>query len=67
VVARIDASELRRRIEQGVQLVEVLPDAEYRDEHLPGAINVPLKALDRCSTTQLDKRRAIVVSCWDAL
>jgi rhodanese-related sulfurtransferase len=25
----------------------VLPAAEYEDEHLPGAINIPLKELDR--------------------
>ncbi len=43
----IDRYELKRltRDEQG-QLVEVLPPDEYEDEHLPGAINIPLKTLD---------------------
>jgi hypothetical protein len=41
----IDRDALQRLlVEQQAQLVEVLPAAEYEDEHLPGAINIPLKA-----------------------
>lgn len=58
---------LRELLADGAQLVEVLPAPEYAEEHLPGAINIPLKSLDHGSTAQLDKRRAIVVYCWDAL
>jgi rhodanese-related sulfurtransferase len=54
-------------LDSGVQLVEVLPEDEYREEHLPGAINIPLKKLDAETTADLDKRKAIVVYCWDAL
>jgi rhodanese-related sulfurtransferase len=32
--------------EEGAQLVDVLPREEYEDEHLPRAINIPLKELD---------------------
>jgi len=59
--------ELRRLLDAGAQLVEVLPQDEYREEHLPGAINIPLKKLDAGTTADLDKRKAIVVYCWDAL
>jgi rhodanese-related sulfurtransferase len=59
--------ELRDLLDRGVQLVEVLPEEEYLDEHLPGAINIPLKKLDAETTADLDRRRAIVVYCWDAL
>ena len=59
--------ELRRLLDAGAQLVEVLPEGEYREQHLPGAINIPLKQLDSETTADLDKRRAIVVYCWDAL
>jgi rhodanese-related sulfurtransferase len=45
----------------------VLPEPEYREEHLPGATNIPLKQLDADCTAQLDRRRAVVVYCWDAL
>ena len=59
--------ELQRLLAAGAQLVEVLPEQEYREEHLPGAINIPLKKLDAETTVSLDKRKAIVVYCWDAL
>ena len=59
--------ELRRLLDDGAQLVEVLPPEEYAEEHLPDAINVPLKRLDAETTAVLDKRKAVVVYCWDAL
>ncbi|HEV2752395.1 MAG TPA: rhodanese-like domain-containing protein [Solirubrobacteraceae bacterium] len=58
---------LRELLDQGAQLVEVLPEEEFADEHLPGAINLPLKYLTAESAGQLDRRRAVVVYCWDAL
>jgi rhodanese-related sulfurtransferase len=63
----IDAHRLRELVAAGVQLVEVLPEAEYREEHLPGAINIPLKELDARTAQQLDRARAVVVYCWDGL
>ena len=59
--------ELRRLLDAGAQLVEVLPEDDYREQHLPAAINIPLKQLDAQTTADLDKRKAIVVYCWDAL
>lgn len=64
---RVEYDGLRELLEQGAQLVEVLPAEEYREEHLPGAVNIPLKQLDAESTAGLDRRRAIVVYCWDYL
>jgi len=49
------------------QLVEVLPPAEYAELRLPGAISIPLKALDQESTAELDRSKAVVVYCWDGL
>jgi rhodanese-related sulfurtransferase len=59
--------ELQQLLDAGAQLVDVLPEQEYREEHLPGAINIPLKKLDAETTADLDKRKAIIVYCWDAL
>jgi phage shock protein E len=67
MTSAIDAHRLRQLLAAGAQLVEVLPEAEYRDEHLPGAINVPLKELDATTAQQLDQARAVVVYCWDGL
>ncbi|MGH2934324.1 MAG: rhodanese-like domain-containing protein [Gaiellaceae bacterium] len=33
--------------------------------HLPGAINIPLKTLDRETTQQLDRARPVIVYCYD--
>jgi rhodanese-related sulfurtransferase len=44
----------------------VLPAAEYADEHLPGAINIPLKELDRETTSRLDQTRPVIVYCYDS-
>jgi hypothetical protein len=44
----IDHHDVQRLLaEEQAQLVEVLPAAEFADEHLPGAISIPLKQLDR--------------------
>ena len=57
--------EVRRLVEEGVQLVDVLPREEYEDEHLPGAINIPLKELDRESIAQLRQDAPVIVYCHD--
>ena len=63
----IDRDELRRLLrDEQAQLVEVLPPDEYEDEHLPGAINIPLKALDRKTSGQLDHDRPVIVYCYDS-
>jgi rhodanese-related sulfurtransferase len=67
MTSAIDARLLRELVADGAQLVEVLPEAEYREEHLPGAINIPLKQLDATTAQQLDPARAVVVYCWDGL
>jgi phage shock protein E len=51
----------------GAQLVEVLPEAEYAEEHLPGAVNLPLRQVTADSVAPLDRGRPVVVYCWDAL
>lgn len=61
----IGLNEMRRLIDEDAQLVEVLPPREYEEEHLPGAINIPLKSLDEQTTARLDKDRPVVVYCWD--
>jgi rhodanese-related sulfurtransferase len=63
----IDLAEVQRRLAGAAQLVEVLPQAEYAEEHLPGAINIPLKSLDAASAAQLDRRKPVIVYCYDAL
>jgi rhodanese-related sulfurtransferase len=62
----IDNEQLRSLLDEGVgQLVEVLPAEEYNDEHIPGAISLPLKQLDATTVEVLDRSRPVVVYCWD--
>ena len=46
--------EVRELLDGGARLVEVLPREEYEEEHIAGAINIPLKELDRETTAGLD-------------
>lgn len=62
----VGTQELQALIEGGVQLVEVLPRDEFEDEHLPGAVNIPLGSIDRDATHMLDPARPVVVYCYDA-
>lgn len=64
----VDRGEARRLVEGGAQLVEVLPEHEYTEEHLPRALHLPLKRLDAANARALlDVSRPVVVYCWDAL
>jgi rhodanese-related sulfurtransferase len=67
MVTRIVLSELRIFLDRDAQLVEVLPAPEYLEQHLPGAMNIPLKTLDSDSTAVLGRERPVVVYCWDGL
>ncbi len=63
--------EIRRKdvktlVAQGrAQLVEVLPAAAYRKEHLPHALNIPLKEMTNDSLKVLKKDQAVIVYCAD--
>jgi rhodanese-related sulfurtransferase len=62
----IQRDELRRLIGIGAQLVEVLPAEEFEQEHLPGAISIPLKTMRRETVALLRRDRPVVVYCADA-
>ncbi len=57
----VDRDEVQRLMKEGAQLVEVLPPAMYEEMHLPGAVNIPLKSLDRETTAKLERDRPAIV------
>ena len=61
----IDRDQVQHLLERGAQLIEVLPQDEYEDEHLPGAINIPLKTIDRETTRRLERDRPVIAYCYD--
>jgi rhodanese-related sulfurtransferase len=62
----IDREQVRRFMEQGAQIVDVLPAREYGEEHLPGAINLPLRRIEAEASQVLDLSRPVVVYCADS-
>lgn len=63
-VAREDVARL---LSEAAQLVEVLPREEYEEEHLAGAINLPLKELGALAAQTLEVSRPVVAYCWDTI
>lgn len=61
----IDRHQVQELVGKGAQLVEVLPAEEYAEDHLPGAISIPLRHVDEQGVSALDRNRAVVVYCWD--
>jgi rhodanese-related sulfurtransferase len=58
----IDRVEMLRLIEiEGAQVVDVLPEPEYSDSHIPGAINLPLRTLDASAASVLRRDKPVVV------
>jgi rhodanese-related sulfurtransferase len=62
----VSRKELMRRPKDGlVTVLDVRPEDEYALGHLPGAINIPLKALTR-QLKKLDRSREIIAYCRGA-
>jgi rhodanese-related sulfurtransferase len=58
-------SEVKQLLAQGAQLVDVLGEDDFQHDHLPGAINIPLKRLDASVVASLDRNRPVLVYCND--
>jgi rhodanese-related sulfurtransferase len=64
--AIISRADLKAKIDRGDDfvLVEALPEASYRDWHLPGAINIPADRVNELAPHLIPDRNAdIVVYC----
>ena len=57
--------EMRRLLDQGAPLIDVLEPAEYAHSHLPGAVNIPLKELTEAKVAQYDRSQPVIVYCSD--
>ena len=62
----VDREQVRRLMAQGAQVVDVLPAREYGEDHLPGAINLPLRRIEAEASRVLDPSRPVIVYCWDS-
>jgi rhodanese-related sulfurtransferase len=50
---------------EDAQLVEVLPQVDFEQEHIAGALNIPLKELHERARRELDRSRPVIVYCND--
>ena len=64
----IDVDDVQGLVRDGdAVLIEVLPEREFAEEHLPGAMNVPLKDLTAEAVADLDRSRPVIAYCHDDL
>jgi phage shock protein E len=66
MITVIDRDAVRPMMAAGAQLVDTRSAEDYSSEHLPGAVSLPLKMLDRDLTAQLDRQRPVITYCWDS-
>ncbi len=61
----ITREQLKAKLDAGEDLVllDVLSPESYRQQHLPGAINIPFDKLDAEHLADLPKEKEIVVYC----
>ena len=62
----ISREDVQQLVAAGAQLVEVLPKEEFDEQHLPGAIHIPLRKIDPGVRASLAPERPVVVYCWDS-
>ena len=61
-----DRTEVQALIARGAQVVDVLGPEEFEEDHLPGAVNIPLRTIETEATERLDRGRPVLVYCWDS-
>jgi rhodanese-related sulfurtransferase len=62
----IDHNDVQQLIaEVNATLVDVLPAEDFAEEHITGAINIPLKELDERAPRELDREHPVIVYCND--
>jgi rhodanese-related sulfurtransferase len=62
---RIDLTRFIELQKQGAQVLEVLPRKQFDEQHIPGAISLPLSQFKTSELAKLDRNRVVIVYCWD--
>ena len=61
----IDRDEVRRLMDDGATVIEVLEASQYRAAHIAGAVHVPAWELTEERVASFDRKQALVVYCFD--
>lgn len=63
----VSKEQVRSLIDEGATIIEVLPQEEYSQQHITGAVNIPLKELTPERVQSFDRSKPIVAYCHDFL
>lgn len=62
----IKTDDLKQKLNNNeVTLIEVLEEEKFKDSHIKGAINIPLKKISTVARQKFDKDDELVVYCSD--
>lgn len=68
MVTSADRQQVLRLLKaEGAQVVDVLPQREFDESHIPGAVSIPLKQLTADAVSVLSRDKPVVVYCHDGL
>lgn len=61
----INKEQLKQKLDQGepLRLIEVLSPASYKQEHIKGAINIPLDSIGKEAKKRFNTDEEIIVYC----
>ena len=62
----LERQDVQDLIKKGAQVVEVLPPEEFEEDHLPGAVNIPLRKIETEAAKRFDKNAPVILYCWDS-
>ncbi len=65
IPVRIDRQAVLDFIKRGIPVVDVLGEREYQKSHIAGAVNIPLKKIDRSTADRLAWDEPVIVYCND--
>ena len=62
---QINREDVQRMMAERALLIDTLPEGEYAEEHIAGAVNIPQKKLTTEGTGHLAKGAPLIVYCYD--
>jgi len=62
-LGKVPAAEAKKLVTEGALLVDVRTESEFRDQHVDGAINIPLQELDVRLGELGEKSTVMVLYC----
>jgi rhodanese-related sulfurtransferase len=65
MVERIDVDRVIELVADGATLIDVLPAVTYDQEHLPGAVSIPLETFRADDVVTFDRKAPVVLYCFD--